>query len=231
MSIGLAFFHGWGLSGTFWAPLRAALPDYPHAVIDRGYFGGTSTTPWHLADQWVAIGHSKGWADALLYPRQQKDAPTWRATISLCGFTHFCARHPEDAGQARRVVERMVKVFGKAPHEVLSDFLTRCELQAFSPSPEAEASAVWDLMHLQSDLAALIDMDVSDWLQQHPLPHLALAAQDDVIVSPALSQATWGNAPQTELVWHPTGGHALGYAHADWCALQIRRFVNGLAHG
>lgn len=231
MSIGLAFFHGWGLRGAFWQRLREALPEYPHAVIEQGYWGDASHTPWAEATHWIAVGHSKGWADALHYPSQTPHAPAWTATVSLCGFTHFCARHTDDAGQARRVVERMVKVFGKAPHEVLRDFLTRCELQAFCASPDATPEQVGNLARLQADLAALIDMDVSDWVGQHPLPHLALAAEDDVIVSPALSTASWSNAPQTELVWHPTGGHALGYAHADWCAQQIRRFVNGLAHG
>lgn len=222
MSIGLAFFHGWGLSSTFWNRLRAALPDYPHAVIDRGYFGGTSSTPWHLADQWVAIGHSKGWADALHYPSQHHGAPEWAATVSLCGFTHFCARHADDAGQARRVVERMVKVFGKAPHEVLNDFLSRCELTDCLPTSDQALT----LPALQHDLVALIDMDVSQLFESLALPHLALAAQDDVIVSPALSATTWSGTPQTELIWHPTGGHALGHAHADWCAQAIRHFVN-----
>ncbi len=224
MSIGLAFFHGWGLTGAFWDRLREALPEYAHAVIDQGYSGGTSHTPWSDATRWIAVGHSKGWADALHYPNQHHGAPEWAATVSLCGFTHFCARHADDAGQARRVVERMVKVFGKAPHEVLNDFLSRCELADCLPDSDQALA----LPALQADLTALIDMDVSHLFKARALPHLALAAQDDVIVSPALSEAAWSGAPQTQLLWHPTGGHALGHAHADWCAQAIRRFVDAV---
>lgn len=35
----LLFVHGWAFDASFWAPLRAALDDWPQAVFDAGYFG------------------------------------------------------------------------------------------------------------------------------------------------------------------------------------------------
>ncbi|HET8871872.1 MAG TPA: alpha/beta hydrolase [Aquabacterium sp.] len=223
MNIGLAFFHGWGLDPDFWRPLQAALPDHPHANWNAGYLGSAEQPNFNATTHWVAVGHSLGWATALNQPPQSG----WLGTVSLCGFTRFCAHAPGQAGQAIRVLERMVKAFDSQPEQVLSDFLTRCHLDDCLPA----SGLTLDVNALRRDLQRLIDIDV----RLPPAPCMALASRDDPIVSPALTQACFDTQANSQancqLRWQDEGGHALGHAHADWCAEQIRGFLRGLRHG
>ncbi len=225
MSVGLVFCHGWGLSHRFWQPLRAALSDLPQAVTEAGYLGDTAPPiDWSQAEHWVLIGHSRGWAHAwqgLCPAPDSAPAPTWAGTVSLCGFTHVCARQAGEAGQAPRMVERMLKVLDTAPHAVLSDFLQRCGLGHLAPAPDQALN----LTALRADLASLLSLDVTEAFSARPCPTLALAARDDVIVSPALSEQCFAHQPHAQLIWHEHGGHALGHVHADACAQHIRTFV------
>ena len=54
----LLFVHGWAFDAAFWAPLAAALADWPQAVADAGYFGPAHTPA--PAGPVLAIGHSLG---------------------------------------------------------------------------------------------------------------------------------------------------------------------------
>jgi pimeloyl-[acyl-carrier protein] methyl ester esterase len=146
--------------------------------------------------------------------------------VSVAGFTRFCAA-PAGAGarpgQPRRVVERMVQAFARAPQAVLAEFLARCQLTHCMPG----AALPWQAS-LAADLAALLDIDASAALAATKVPLLALAARDDAIVTRALTEATFGARPATQLVWHPSGGHALGHAGAGACAPAIAAFAASL---
>lgn len=222
MKLGFAFFHGWGLDAQFWHPLAARLAQYPHAFFDAGYFGRPQTPDWASADGWVAVGHSLGFARALQCPPPQG----WAALVSVAGFTRFCAAQGSGAtgpGQPRRVVERMVQAFAREPHAVLTAFLTRCQLANLMP----DSTVPWH-DSLAADLAGLLDIDASAALQATTAPLLALAARDDAIVSSDLTEATFAQRPHTQLVWHPTGGHALGHAGAEDCAAAMVEFLGHL---
>lgn len=229
-NIGLAFFHGWGLDQGFWQPLAAELRAYPQTFWDAGYFGPSQTPDFSGATRWVAIGHSMGWVHAL----EHTPLAGWVGMVSLCGFTRFCAQQPGEAGQAKRVVERMVRVLERTPHAVWQDFLQRCGLSALSarhgdPSKVMDAPIQAD--RLRADLSRLADVDATDLLRHVSAPVLAVAAQDDAIVSADLTEATFGGRPLTKLIWHPQGGHALGYAHAPFCAQAIQAFLTELDDG
>lgn len=222
MKLGLAFFHGWGLDAHFWQALAQRLPQYPHTFFDAGYFGSPQTPAWAAADRWVAVGHSLGFARAL----QCTPSQGWAALISVAGFTRFCATPAGGAaqsGQPRRVVERMVRAFAREPHAVLAEFLTRCQLTSCMPG----ATVPWQ-GSLAADLADLLDIDASAALQASTVPVLALAARDDAIVPSDLTEATFAKHPATQLVWRPTGGHALGHAGAEDCAHTIIAFLDTL---
>lgn len=223
MSIGLAFFHGWGLAPNFWRPLQTALAGHPQTEIqtlwNAGYFSPPEAPDFSVATQWVAIGHSLGWATAW---EHAPDAG-WLGTVSLCGFTRFCAPAPGLAGQATRVVERMLRAFERNPHQVLHDFLSRCDLAACLPPP----ITTMDTQALHQGLQRLIDIHVNP----PTTACLALASRDDPIVSAALTESCFASQPETQLKWQDHGGHALGYRHAPWCAEQITAFVQGLRHG
>lgn len=230
--IGLAFFHGWGLAPSFWQPLAALLPAYPQTFWDAGYFGPAQAPDFTSATRWVAIGHSMGWVQALVHPPQQG----WAGMVSLCGFTRFCAQQPGDAGQPRRVVERMVRVFERTPQVVLQDFLSRCGLATLCPPDPASLQTA----RLLADLSRLAEVDLGTmWpcqlaqqnSQTEPSPILALAAQDDAIVPPALTEAAFASHPNTQLIWHAQGGHALGHDQAPACTQAIQAFLNTLDDG
>lgn len=224
--IGLAFFHGWGLDRSFWQPLAALLDAHPHTYFDAGYFGPAQTPDFLGAEHWVAIGHSMGWVHALEHPPAQG----WAGMVSLCGFTRFCAQQPGDPGQPKRVVERMARVFAHTPQAVLQDFLARCGLSC-ALSPLATSTDAWQYPRLLADLSRLADVDVSPLWQNLSAPVLALASKDDVIVPPALTEATFAPHPQTQLIWHAQGGHALGHDRASACALAVQAFLNTLDDG
>jgi pimeloyl-[acyl-carrier protein] methyl ester esterase len=223
MTLGLVFYHGWGLDAHFWEPLAARLGQFPHVFFDAGYFGTPQTPTLQSDHRWVGIGHSLGFACALQTP----PAGGWAALVSVAGFTRFCATQSGGEGQARRVVERMVRAFALEPQAVLADFLARCNLSACLPAQNAVRS---DSV-LAADLALLLDIDVqAQWrvLTTQGTSHtpvLALAARDDAIVPSALTEATFAQRPHTQLVWQAQGGHALGHAHADVCASAIADFL------
>lgn len=219
-SIGLAFFHGWGLSPRFWQPLADLLRTVPHTFFDAGYTGSARAPDYRAATHWVAVGHSLGWAYAL----QNPPAGGWTGTVNLCGFTRFCAQQADEPGHARHVVERMVRALERTPHSVLRDFLIRCELDELMPMHEQAL----DTTRLHQDLSLLLDIDVSPEVDTIGVPGLALAAHDDAIVPPQLTASTLGQHPGIDLTWYPSGGHALGYMHAAWCAAQIQAFVHRL---
>lgn len=222
-TIGLAFFHGWGLDRAFWQPLAALLQDHPQTFWDAGYFGPAQSPDFSKATRWVAIGHSMGWIQALENPPPQG----WTGMVSLCGFTRFCAQQPGEAGQARRVVERMVRACERTPQTVLQDFLTRCGLSGLCPM----APGTMPTDRLLADLAHLIDIDVNASWQNMSTPTLALATRDDVIVPPALTESAFASHPHVQLHWHEEGGHALGHDHAFACAQTVQAFLNTLDDG
>ncbi|WP_374593544.1 alpha/beta hydrolase [Aquabacterium sp.] len=233
-AIGWVFVHGWGLDAGFWQPLRAALSAQPGAcgagvqhALDAGYFGAAGPRiDWAAASRWIAVGHSLGWARAWLEGATEAPPGGWAASVSVCGFTRFCATAPGQSGQATRVVDRMVRAFDHDASAVLRDFLARCGL----PDLASAASTTPDTAGLRADLARLRDLDLppAAW---SAVPLLALAARDDAIVSPALTHECFGAAPRARLAWHDSAGHALGRIHAHWCAEHLQRFVQELPHG
>ncbi len=223
-TIGLAFFHGWGLDRSFWQLLAPLLSNHPQTFWDAGYFGPAQQPHFQGAPRWVAIGHSMGWIHALENPPPQG----WAGMVSLCGFTRFCAQQPGEAGPARRVVERMARVFERTPELVLQDFLTRCALPALNARPP---DTPLHTDRLLTDLSRLADVDVSASWQNVSTPTLAWAARDDVIVPPALSESAFALHPHTQLTWREQGGHALGHDQAPACAQAIRAFLDTLDDG
>lgn len=220
MTIGLAFFHGWGLDSRFWRPLAKLLSHHPHVWMDAGYFGPVSSPDWHGATHWVGVGHSLGWVRALESPPPNG----WSGLVSLCGFPRFCAKTKGDVGQPRRVIGRMVQTFENTPHDVLHDFLRRCDLLRLMPPSDA----IWHTPRLSADLVRLASLDVNEVLAGYRSPLLALAALDDPIVPSALTASTFAQRPNTQLIWHAQGGHALGHVQASACARAVGDFMKTL---
>lgn len=196
------------------------LRGYPQVFFDAGYFGRPAAPVLAPDVRWVAVGHSLGFARALQAP----PPGGWTALVSIAGFSRFCAHVPGSPGQPRRVVQRMLQALVQEPRTTLRDFLEQCKLADLLPRPDAALHTD----RLTADLSWLLDMDASAPLAAVDVPVLALAARDDAIVSPPLTEWTFAQRPLTRLEWWDEGGHALGHADADRCAPVITDFLDAL---
>ncbi|CAB3637854.1 alpha/beta fold hydrolase [Achromobacter pestifer] len=209
----LLFVHGWAFDASVWAPLRAELMDWPHAVADAGYFGPAQIPK--IDGPVVAIGHSMGVLRLL-----RGLPPACTGLVSLNGFPRFGAGPGFDAGVPRRMLDRMLKRFSVEPTAVLQDFRQRCgDATAFGP-PRLEP--------LVQDLQALRDEDQRDALAALPVPLLILTGQDDPIVPTPMTQAAFDGRPDDERHDREHGGHLLPVSDAPWCARHITGFITRL---
>ncbi|MEN7522340.1 alpha/beta hydrolase, partial [Bordetella pertussis] len=112
----LRFEHGWAHDAGVWAPLRAALADWPQQAADAGYFGPAVEPPADGAPV-VAIGHSLGFLKIL-----QSPAPGCIAYIAINGFARFAGGADYPPGVAPRLLERMLARLELDPAAVVDDF-------------------------------------------------------------------------------------------------------------
>lgn len=208
----LLFVHGWAYDAAFWAPLAAALGDWPQATVDAGYFGPARAP--QPDGPVVAIGHSLGVLRLLRDP-----APTRVGLVSINGFARFAAGPDFAQGVPPRMLDRMLSRLATQPDAVLRDFRQRCGDASAFDAPQLNA--------LTRDLQALRDEDQRAALAALPVPLLALAGAQDPIVPAPMTQATFGDA--AGIRWCDTGGHLLPATDTRWCAQQIRGFLAGLA--
>lgn len=208
----LLFVHGWAYDAAFWAPLAAALGDWPQATFDAGYFGSPRAP--QPDGPVVAIGHSLGVLRLLREP-----AAARIGLVSINGFARFAAGPDFAAGVPPRMLDRMLSRLAAQPDAVLRDFRQRCGDAAAFGTPQLDT--------LTRDLQALRDEDQRTALAALPVPLLALAGAQDPIVPAAMTQATFSDA--AGIRWRDTGGHLLPATDADWCAQHIRGFLAGLA--
>lgn len=115
----LLFAHGWAFDATFWAPLAAALADWPQAVADAGYFGPPHTPA--PDGPVLAIGHSLGALRLLGEP-----PPACVGLIAINGFARFGAADDFPEGVPARMLDRMLNWLATQPETVLRDFRQRC---------------------------------------------------------------------------------------------------------
>lgn len=209
----LLFVHGWAFDASVWAPLRAELGDWPHAVADAGYFGPAQAPK--IDGPLIAIGHSMG------VLRLLRDLPpACAALVSINGFPRFGAAPDFQAGVPRRMLDRMLKRLSAEPAAVLQDFRQRCGDASAFDAPRLEP--------LARDLEALRDEDRRDALAALPVPLLILTGQDDPIVPAPMAQAAFAGHPAGERHDREHGGHLLPVSDAPWCARHIAGFITRL---
>ncbi|ARP76043.1 alpha/beta fold hydrolase [Bordetella genomosp. 6] len=208
----LHFEHGWAHDAGVWAPLRAALADWPQQAADAGYFDAP-VAPGHAAAPVVAIGHSLGFLKLLQAP-----PPGCIAYIAINGFARFAGGADYPPGVAPRLLERMMARLERDPAAVVDDFRRRA-----GSAPHAGTLRPEPLRH---DLRRLLEADERQTLAASRLPLLALAGTADPIVAPALTQAQFGAC--AGLRWRDGGGHLLPVSDPGWCAGRIRAFLAGL---
>lgn len=183
--IGFALCHGWSFDATALAPLRAALaqrfPDAVFATFDLGFTGAPQAPALAPGRAWIALGHSYGFAYLMRQP------VSWKAAVSINGFTRFCRLPGQPQGTPPRLLEAMLERLMQDPQATVRDFYQRCGAAREAPGGLA-------LPQLRHHLLQLRELD----LEPPPCPTLALATRDDAIVPLALAQACFG-APGVDL--------------------------------
>lgn len=174
--IGFALCHGWSFDLHAMTRLQDALkqrlPRAHFSVFDLGFSGAERFPALPSSINWIAVGHSYGFAYLMNLP------VSWKAAVSLNGFTRFCRRPDNPTGTPARIVDAMLKRLQEAPEETVADFRRRC----------GERDIIFgdlDREKLIKHLGLLRDLDI-------PLPScpiFALAGTDDAIVPIELARA------------------------------------------
>lgn len=213
--------HGWGLGQGFWRLTRNALPSSNILTVDMGFFGpGTIPTPEEPPV--VGIGHSLGF----MWLLGNLEKYNFKGLVSVNGFARFAAadHYP---GVADRIIARMISQFRRSPQKVLEDFRKRAAMPPGRiPSNEKINSETLEkaLLHLQKG-------DCREILAKTRLPVLALAARDDAIVPPEMTEACFGQIADKKIEWSESGGHALPFNKPAWTAEQINLFIDKINNG
>ncbi len=200
----LLFAHGWGFDRSFWEPLAALLPQWPHAIDDRGYFGDPVDAP--VEGPCIAVTHSFGTMRVLAAPPSGL-----LGIVAINGFERFTAV-PGRPGVPLRVLDRMLRRFEIEPRAVLAEFRRTCGSEA--PFGEIDAAALHaDLLRLRDAAPAL-----------PRVPVLALHGGRDPLLPEAMRAATFTGANVRRLD-HGAGGHLLPLEAPDLCAAAVRGMV------
>lgn len=237
--------HGWGLGPGFWRLARNALPSSNILTVDMGFFGpsairdsgryagtgiGQAAAQEDAAQEKAAqknaknppvvgIGHSLGF----MWLLKNLEKYNFKGLVSVNGFTRFAAAdyYP---GVADRIIARMILQFRRSPQKVLEDFRKRAAM----PSGRIPSSEKINSATLEEALLQLQKWDCREILTKTRLPVLALAARDDAIVPPEMTEACFGQLTDKKIEWSETGGHALPINKPAWTAEQIKLFIDRL---
>lgn len=201
----LLFAHGWGFDSGFWVPLAGLLPQWPHAIDDRGYFGrSVALAP---AEPCLAVTHSFGTLRVLADP-----PPGLAGIVAINGFAWFTS----PTGVPRRVVDRMLRRFDEDARGVLADFRRTCGCKTPFGPVEAEPLRA-DLLRLRDEAAP-----------PPRVPVFCLRGGHDPIL-PATMRA--GEFAQSA-AWrreHPAAGHLLPLEDPAFCERAVRDAAAALA--
>jgi pimeloyl-[acyl-carrier protein] methyl ester esterase len=202
------FVHGWGFHSGIWADLIARLPGATVTLVDLGFVAGGPEGGSDWSEDAIAVGHSLG----LMWLLRQAEG-RFKGLVSIQGFDRFCPHVPQSR------VTALKRGLGRDPGETLQAFWSSCGAPDFAP-PEA-----LNVARLGEGLDWLMHWDAEAAKKRLQCPVLTLASKDDVIVSPAMSEALWG---ENNILWSPDGGHVLPLKHPDWCACHVLEFAHSV---
>ena len=199
--------HGWGFHAGIWADVVTHLGPVEVTFVDLGFVSGGPKGKNEWPQDSIAIGHSLG----LLWLLQQ--GRSFKGVVSVQGFDCFCCHVPQSRVAAlKRGLERDAGA-------TLQAFWRSCGAAGFA-LPEA-----LNVSRLDEGLDWLMHWDARPAKQQLDCPMLALAARDDPIVPPAMTEAIWND---THIEWSRDGGHVLPLRHPRWCARHVLEFAHAL---
>lgn len=211
--IGFALCHGWAFDAHDMQPLQAALqarmPQAAFASFDLGFYGAAQAPTLAAEVQWIALGHSWGFAWLLQQPQ------AWRAAISVNGFTRFCRRPGRPEGTPPRLLDAMLARLEHETAATVADFRLRCGMPATATSDP-------DAALLNEHLLRLRDLDIA----LPAIPLLALGTDADAIVPSALTAACFAREGCTLQKF--SGDHTHLLRAPELAAATIAQFVEAL---
>jgi pimeloyl-[acyl-carrier protein] methyl ester esterase len=199
--------HGWGFHAGIFADFVGHLDGADITLVDLGFVAGGPKGANEWPEDAVAVGHSLGLLWLL-----ERGGSRFRGLVSVQGFDCFsCHVAPSRLAALKRGVER-------EPGGTLQAFWRSCGASGFA-LPQA-----LNVARLDEGLDWLMTWDARKAREALSCPVLALASRDDVIVTPAMSEAIWGE----EIVWSSDGGHVLPLQRPEWCARHVLEFADAL---
>ena len=203
------YVHGWGFDANFWQPLMARLGE--GACLDLGYIALQQSEIPQLDESVAVVAHSFGVQFMLHNMLQQKPA----AFVAINGFARFTKSADFSYGVHPKLLKRMIMGFGVKPDQVYADFMSQCgDVSLYEGGLNTD--------RLAEDLNAMMDWDERAKLQDLNVPVLALAGEDDQVVSSDMSRASFDSF---EFRMKEGGDHILPLSAPDWCASQIEGFL------
>jgi pimeloyl-[acyl-carrier protein] methyl ester esterase len=200
--------HGWGFHAGIWTDVVGHLGGAQVTLVDLGFVAGAPKGSTEWPDDALAVGHSLG----LLWLLKEGGG-RFKGLVSIQGFDRFCPHVPQSRVAAlKRGLER-------DPGGTMQAFWRSCGAPGFA-LPEA-----LNVARLDEGLDWLMHWDAGEVKQRLPCPMLALAARDDPIVPPAMTEAVWQG---TKVIWSPDGGHVLPLRHPRRCAQHVLEFADTL---
>lgn len=201
----IVFVHGWGFGPSVWDRMAPQLSGHECLFPNLGFIG-RGDADISLPEDAILVGHSLGAMRALKH-RPEKV----RGFVSIGGFDCFSAHIPlqDIAGMERHLATN--------PSAQMRGFYRACGLDEAPPIED------FNTAQLFAGLEWLKDEDQRAALSSLTCPVMALAAEDDKVVPSSMSQSIWS---RYDLRMIQEGGHVLPLTQPDWCAQQLKDFMN-----
>lgn len=215
----LVFVHGWGCGPDIWEPVLEALDQPSACVLDLGYFGASQSDTQQRLDAVLrgsqpvlAVGHSLGF----LWLLSRGGWPKGTRFLGINAFGRFAAEDGFSQGVPQRMLTRMQTGLQRDAVQVVNNFRARCGVGPVRPDAVCVPA-------LQEGLTELMTLDARPALArlaEVPGTVKVLAGEDDPIVSPDMTQASF--PPGVPVEWESEGGHMLPLTHLHVCAEVVR---------
>lgn len=200
--------HGWGFHAGLWRGVLDHLPGATATLVDLGFIAGGPKSVQDWPEGTIAVGHSLGvlW----LLHQAATEGRSFGGLVSIQGFDCFSCHIPRSRTAAMR------RELRRDAGATLKTFWDACGTEAFAPNQAL------DVDRLDQSLGWLMDWDARATKSDFACPTLALAARDDAVVPPAMTEAIWGD----DIQWSQDGGHVLPLRHPEWCARHVLDFAH-----
>jgi pimeloyl-[acyl-carrier protein] methyl ester esterase len=200
--------HGWGFHAGIWADVVGHLGDAQVTLVDLSFVAGGPKGSAEWPGDAIAVGHSLGLLWLLKEGRGR-----FKGLVSIQGFDRFCTHVPQSR------VAALKRGLDRDPGGTMQSFWQSCGAPGFA------LPGALNVAQLDQGLDWLMHWDARDAKERLDCTMLALAARDDPIVPPAMTEAVWQG---TKIIWSPDGGHVLPLRHPRRCARHVLEFADTL---